>query len=47
MQVVDEPSIGLMYLRIRELIEPRIRWWLLHSARRGEPIDVGRTTAHN
>ena len=34
MQVVDEPSIGLVYLRIREMIEPRIRWWLLHSARR-------------
>jgi len=55
MQVMDEPSVGLVHLGISEMIESRTRWWLVYFARCGEPIDgtgrsnsgVGRTTVHH
>ena len=47
MKVVDEPSIGLIYFSIREMVESRVRYWLLHFARRGEPIEVVRTAVNH
>ena len=47
MEVVDEPSVELMHLRVREMIKSRTRWWLLHSAQCSEPIEIGRTTVRH
>ena len=47
MEVVDEPSVELMHLRIRGTFKSRTRWWLLHSALCNGPIDIGRTTVRH
>jgi hypothetical protein len=39
MQIVDEPSVGAVHLRVRETIESRTRRWFLHSAGSGDLID--------
>jgi len=54
-RVMGEPSIGLVHLKISEVIESRTRWRLLYSARWGEPIigtcrsysNVGITTVYH